>query len=69
MCGSLRFSVSIEKSGVILIGLPFYVTWHFLMQLLIFFHCSVCLVFLLLFVIENLFPGLVYLVFCLLLVP
>jgi hypothetical protein len=27
--GSLAFIVSTEKSGVILIGLPFYVTWPF----------------------------------------
>jgi hypothetical protein len=35
------FSVSVEKCVVILVILPFYVTWCFLLQLLIFFPCSV----------------------------
>ena len=41
----LAFIVSVEKSGVILIGLPLYVTWPFPLQLLIFFLCFVHLVF------------------------
>ena len=41
----LVFIVFIEKSGVILIGLPLYVSWPFLLQLLILFPYSVCLVF------------------------
>lgn len=43
--GLLPFSVSIEKSGVMLIDLHWYVIWSFLLQLLIVFVCSVCLVF------------------------
>lgn len=40
----LAFIVSNEKSVVILIGLPLYVTWPLSLQLLIFFLSSVCLV-------------------------
>ena len=41
----LAFIVSGEKSGVILISLPSYVLVLFLLSLLIFFLCSVYLVF------------------------
>ena len=41
----LAFIVSVEKSGVILIGLFLYVSWPFPLQLLIFFLYSVHLVF------------------------
>jgi hypothetical protein len=41
----LVFKVSVEKSGAIMIGLPLYVTWTFYLQLLIFFLCSVNLMF------------------------
>ena len=41
----LAFKVSIEKSGVILIGFPLYVIGLCTLQLLIFFLYSVCFVF------------------------
>ena len=40
----LAFIVSIEKSGVILMGLPLYVTWPFSFAALNIFLYSVCLV-------------------------
>jgi hypothetical protein len=42
----LAFKGSIKKSCIIIIGLPLCVTWSFLpLKILIFFLCSVCLVF------------------------
>ena len=43
--GLLTFIVSVEKPGVILICVPLYVTWPFSLVALIFFLCSVHLVF------------------------
>jgi hypothetical protein len=51
-------------SGVILIGLPFYVTWHFSLQLLIFFLCSLHSVFWVLCDERSFFCGPTYSVFC-----
>ena len=42
---ALAFSVSIEYSGIILIGVPLYVTWHFPLIALVFFLCSMHLEF------------------------
>jgi hypothetical protein len=47
ICPGSSFRVSIEKSGIILIGLPLYVTWSFCI-VAYFFFCSVGFVFLLL---------------------
>ena len=51
----LAFTVSGEKSGIILIGLHLYVTWPFLVSVLIFFLCLVHLVFKLLCDRRNFF--------------
>jgi hypothetical protein len=64
----LAFLVSGEKSGVILVGLPSYVTWHFLLLLLIFYIYLVHLLFWLFCVGRNFFSGPVYLEYCRLLV-
>ena len=47
----LAFIVSVEKSGVILIGLPLYVTWTFPLQLLHFFSTQYLYI-----VLQNHFP-------------
>jgi hypothetical protein len=39
--GFLGFTVSGEKSGIILIGLPLHVTWPFPLTVLIYFFCFV----------------------------
>ena len=64
----LSFVVSVEKSGVILIGLPLHVTWPFslaalnILSLFCVFIVSLCD--------ERIFfLGLIYFVFCRLLVP
>jgi hypothetical protein len=64
----LAFRVSIEKSGVILISLPLYVTLTFSLTVLIYFLCSIHLVFLLL-IFEYFFSDPVNLLFYMVLVP
>jgi hypothetical protein len=41
----LAFKVSVEKSAMILMGLPLYVIWFSLLQPSIFFFYSLCLLF------------------------
>ena len=64
----LAFKVSTEKSGVMLLCLPLYLTCNLLLHLLIFFLCSVYLVLWLLCGERIFFSGPIYLVFCRLLV-
>ena len=63
----LAFIFSVNKSCVILLGLPLYVFFFFYLfplLLLIFFHCFVNLLFWLLCDRRNFFSGPVYFVFC-----
>jgi hypothetical protein len=41
----LAFKISVEKSAMILMGLPLYVIWFSLLQPSIFFFYSLCLLF------------------------
>jgi hypothetical protein len=64
----LVFTVSVEKSGVIRIGLPLYVTWHFPLTAFSILSLFCAFMFWLLCDRRNFFFGPIYLVFCRLLV-
>jgi hypothetical protein len=60
----LAFRVFIEMSSIILTGLPLYIPCPFLLKLLIFYLCSVCLLIWLLYGKGTFFLHPIHLVFC-----